>query len=73
MAYDAWGFHHAADKPGREGHAVAMMGQAEAAGAINALHAKFEDRQTLLASAVNVDQRVRGCLFGLAGGRGAAP
>lgn len=30
MAYDAYGLHHAADKPGREGHAISMMGAKDA-------------------------------------------
>jgi hypothetical protein len=30
MAYDAYGLHHAADKPDREGHAISMMGAKDA-------------------------------------------
>lgn len=42
MAYDAYGLHHAADKPDREGHAISMMGAKDAQAAIKELHRKFE-------------------------------
>lgn len=42
LAYDAYGLHHAADKPEREGHAISMMGAKDAAAAICELHRKFE-------------------------------
>ncbi|WIA21418.1 hypothetical protein OEZ85_000632 [Tetradesmus obliquus] len=58
MAYDAYGLHHAADKPQREGHAISMMGRDDARAAIEGLHKKFTDRNKLLSSAVNPDQRV---------------
>jgi hypothetical protein len=58
MAYDAYGLHHAADKPEREGHAISMMGRDDARAAIAGLHKKFTDRNKLLAFAVNPDQRV---------------
>jgi hypothetical protein len=60
MAYDAYGLHHAADKPQREGHAISMMGRDDARAAIEELHKKFTNRNKLLAFAVNPDQRVRG-------------
>jgi hypothetical protein len=60
LAYDACGLQAAADKPGREGHAVSMMGREDAAGVIKRLHAKFDDSNTLVASAVNPDMRVSG-------------
>jgi hypothetical protein len=41
-AYDAYGLHHAADKPGREGHAISMMGAKEAQEAVQGLHKKFQ-------------------------------
>lgn len=43
-AYDAYGLHHAADKPDREGHAISMMGAKEAQEAIQGLHKKFQVR-----------------------------
>jgi hypothetical protein len=58
MAYDAYGLHHAADKPVREGHSISMMGAKDAAAAIKELHRKFQDSNTLLAWAVNPDMRV---------------
>eukprot|EP00879_Flechtneria_rotunda_P002560 GHRR01002759.1.p1 GENE.GHRR01002759.1~~GHRR01002759.1.p1 ORF type:complete len:340 (+),score=136.86 GHRR01002759.1:341-1360(+) len=58
MAYDAYGLHHAADKPDREGHAISMMGRDDARAAISGLQKKFTDRNKLLAFAVNPDQRV---------------
>jgi hypothetical protein len=60
MAYDAYGLHHAADKPELEGHAISMMGRDDARAAIASLHKKFNDRNKLLAFAVNPDQRVSG-------------
>lgn len=60
-AYDAYGLHHSADKPDREGHAISMKGRSEAQAVIKALHDKFQDNNnTLLAWAVNPDMRVRG-------------
>lgn len=58
MAYDAYGLHHAADKPDREGHSISMMGAKDAAAAIKELHRKFQDNNTLLSWAVNPDMRV---------------
>jgi hypothetical protein len=58
MAYDAYGLHHSADKPEREGHAISMMGREDARAAIAGLHKKFNDRNKLVAFAVNPDQRV---------------
>lgn len=63
MAYDAYGLHHAADKPDREGHAISMMGRDDARASISELHRKFTDRNKLLSYAVNPDQRV-GYRFG---------
>lgn len=60
FAYDAYGLHHAADKPGREGHAVSLMGRQDARASIQALHAKFRDRNKLLAFAVDPQARVSG-------------
>lgn len=58
MAYDAYGLHHAADKPGREGHSISLMGRQDAEAAVKELHRKFRDKNTLLAWAVNPDMRV---------------